>query len=198
MRRASPPRRRRSSSRIPTASSSSTSPGRRPTSGSGDATTRSSPSPPPSHRPPGRGCWCARISIASASPRGCSASLSGTRRGTHSRACTRCSWMKPRARACARRGWLLRRDCQFHWSNRGYESFEAYLATFTAEKRKKARRERRRVEEAGRALRDAPRRGARRAPARSGLRTAPRHLPAPRTRALPDARLLQRDRPHAA
>jgi len=52
-------------------------------------------------------------------------------------------------RACTRRGWLLRRDCQFHWSNRGYGSFEAYLATFTAEKRKKARRERRRVEEAG-------------------------------------------------
>ncbi|MBV8341771.1 MAG: N-acetyltransferase [Gammaproteobacteria bacterium] len=51
--------------------------------------------------------------------------------------------------ACARRGWLLRRDCQFHWSNRGYGSFEEYLATFTAEKRKKARRERRRVTEAG-------------------------------------------------
>jgi uncharacterized protein len=51
--------------------------------------------------------------------------------------------------ACARRGWLLRRDCQFHWSNRGYTSFEHYLTTFTAEKRKKARRERRRVEEAG-------------------------------------------------
>jgi uncharacterized protein len=51
--------------------------------------------------------------------------------------------------ACARRGWLLRRDCQFHWTNRGYTSFEDYLATFTAEKRKKARRERRRVEEAG-------------------------------------------------
>jgi predicted N-acyltransferase len=51
--------------------------------------------------------------------------------------------------ACARRGWLLRRDCQFHWSNRGYTSFEQYLATFTAEKRKKARRERRRVTEAG-------------------------------------------------
>jgi predicted N-acyltransferase len=51
--------------------------------------------------------------------------------------------------ACARRGWLLRRDCQFHWSNRGYPSFEQYLATFTAEKRKKARRERRRVAEAG-------------------------------------------------
>ena len=51
--------------------------------------------------------------------------------------------------ACGRRGWLLRRDCQFHWSNRGYTSFEHYLTTFTAEKRKKARRERRRVEEAG-------------------------------------------------
>jgi len=51
--------------------------------------------------------------------------------------------------ACARRGWLLRRDCQFHWCNRGYGSFEDYLASFTAEKRKKARRERRRVAEAG-------------------------------------------------
>lgn len=51
--------------------------------------------------------------------------------------------------ACAQRGWLLRRDCQFHWSNRGYASFEDYLATFTADKRKKARRERRRVAEAG-------------------------------------------------
>jgi len=51
--------------------------------------------------------------------------------------------------ACARRGWLLRRDCQFHWTNRGYTSFEDYLGTFTAEKRKKARRERRRVQDAG-------------------------------------------------
>jgi predicted N-acyltransferase len=51
--------------------------------------------------------------------------------------------------ACARRGWLLRRDCQFHWTNHGYQSFEDYLGTFTAEKRKKARRERRRVAEAG-------------------------------------------------
>lgn len=46
-------------------------------------------------------------------------------------------------------GWLLRRDCQFHWHNQGYADFEAYLATFTAEKRKKTRRERRRCEEAG-------------------------------------------------
>ena len=51
--------------------------------------------------------------------------------------------------ACAASGWLLRRDCQFHWHNRGYQSFEQYLATFTAEKRKKAHRERRRVAEAG-------------------------------------------------
>jgi predicted N-acyltransferase len=46
-------------------------------------------------------------------------------------------------------GLILRRDCQFHWFNHGYESFDAFLATFTAEKRKKAKRERRRVAEAG-------------------------------------------------
>ena len=52
-------------------------------------------------------------------------------------------------RALQSAGWLLRRDCQFHWTNHHYPSFEAYLETFTAEKRKKARRERRRVAEAG-------------------------------------------------
>jgi predicted N-acyltransferase len=49
----------------------------------------------------------------------------------------------------AREGWLMRRDCQFHWRNRGYACFEDFLAGFTAEKRKKARRERRRVVEGG-------------------------------------------------
>ncbi len=44
---------------------------------------------------------------------------------------------------------IERRDCQFHWYNQGYASFDAFLATFTAEKRKKAKRERRRVAEAG-------------------------------------------------
>ena len=56
---------------------------------------------------------------------------------------------EPARRACAAQGWLLRRDCQFHWINRGYASFEDYLASFTAEKRKKTRRERRRVAESG-------------------------------------------------
>jgi len=51
--------------------------------------------------------------------------------------------------ACIAAGWLARRDCQFHWTNRHYASFDAYLQSFTAEKRKKARRERRRVAESG-------------------------------------------------
>jgi uncharacterized protein len=51
--------------------------------------------------------------------------------------------------AARRAGLIERRDCQFHWFNRDYESFDAFLATFTAEKRKKAKRERRRVAEAG-------------------------------------------------
>ncbi len=46
-------------------------------------------------------------------------------------------------------GFLARKDCQFHWTNRGYADFDAFLGEFTAEKRKKARRERRRVAEAG-------------------------------------------------
>jgi len=46
-------------------------------------------------------------------------------------------------------GLLLRRDCQFHWHNRDYRNFEHFLEHFTAEKRKKARRERRRLHESG-------------------------------------------------
>jgi predicted N-acyltransferase len=42
-----------------------------------------------------------------------------------------------------------RLDCQFHWRNEGYRSFDDFLAGFTAEKRKKLRRERRRVAESG-------------------------------------------------
>jgi predicted N-acyltransferase len=47
------------------------------------------------------------------------------------------------------RGLHGRIDCQFHWENRGYADFDGFLGTFTADKRKKAKRERRRVAEAG-------------------------------------------------
>jgi predicted N-acyltransferase len=46
-------------------------------------------------------------------------------------------------------GFLIRKDCQFHWQNRDYEDFDGFLETFTSAKRKKARRDRRRVAEAG-------------------------------------------------
>ncbi len=42
-------------------------------------------------------------------------------------------------------GWLIRTQCQFHWFNRKYQSMDDFLASFRADKRKKARRERRRV-----------------------------------------------------
>lgn len=44
-------------------------------------------------------------------------------------------------------GLKLRKDCQFHWHNRGYRSFEQFLENFSSRKRKKARRDRRRMEE---------------------------------------------------
>jgi predicted N-acyltransferase len=46
-------------------------------------------------------------------------------------------------------GWLARRDVQFHWVNQGYRDFDHYLESFTADKRKKIKRERRRVSEEG-------------------------------------------------
>lgn len=46
-------------------------------------------------------------------------------------------------------GYLGRRDVQFHWRNRGYADFEAFLADFASSKRKQARKERRRAEELG-------------------------------------------------
>ena len=46
-------------------------------------------------------------------------------------------------------GLKTRQDCQFHWSNRGYRSFDDFLATFTSSKRKKVRRDRRHVSEQG-------------------------------------------------
>ncbi|MDJ0939946.1 MAG: GNAT family N-acetyltransferase [Woeseiaceae bacterium] len=46
-------------------------------------------------------------------------------------------------------GLKIRKDCQFHWHNRDYADFDEFLATFSSAKRKKARRDRRRVSEAG-------------------------------------------------
>ena len=53
-------------------------------------------------------------------------------------------------------GLMRRTGCQFHWSNPGYGSFDEFLGTFTAEKRKKVKRERRRVQEAGIRIRLVP------------------------------------------
>jgi predicted N-acyltransferase len=46
-------------------------------------------------------------------------------------------------------GYAIRLGCQYHWHNRGYRDFDHFLDGFSAEKRKKVRRERRRVQEAG-------------------------------------------------
>ena len=46
-------------------------------------------------------------------------------------------------------GLHLRKDCQFHWHNDNYTSFDDFLASFSSSKRKKARRDRRKVAEAG-------------------------------------------------
>jgi len=53
----------------------------------------------------------------------------------------------------AQQGFLLRKDCQFHWHNHGFRTFDEFMATFRSEKRKKALRERRRVQESGVAFR---------------------------------------------
>lgn len=39
-------------------------------------------------------------------------------------------------------GWLVRMDTQFHWLNRGYEEFDAFLASLSSRKRKAIRKER--------------------------------------------------------
>lgn len=46
-------------------------------------------------------------------------------------------------------GLHIRKDCQFHWHNNGYGNFDDFLATFNSAKRKKIKRDRRRVAEAG-------------------------------------------------
>ena len=46
-----------------------------------------------------------------------------------------------------RAGWLLRSDIQFHWHNRGYASFEDFLAGLSSRKRKDLRKERARAQQ---------------------------------------------------
>jgi len=46
-------------------------------------------------------------------------------------------------------GLLERKGCQFHWNNDGYADFEDFLSRFSSAKRKKVKRERRRIAEAG-------------------------------------------------
>lgn len=45
--------------------------------------------------------------------------------------------------------WLARSDVQFHWHNRGYADFDAFLAALTAKKRKNIRHERAHAQAAG-------------------------------------------------
>jgi Uncharacterized protein conserved in bacteria len=49
-------------------------------------------------------------------------------------------------------GWLARSDVQFHWHNRGYRHFPAFLATLNHKKRKNILRERSRVAASGLAI----------------------------------------------
>ena len=46
------------------------------------------------------------------------------------------------AAECERRGWLIRDGVQYHWFNRGYASFDDFLATLSSRKRKTLRKER--------------------------------------------------------
>ena len=57
------------------------------------------------------------------------------------------------AKLLADAGCMLRRSVQFHWTNRGYADFDAFLATLSHDKRKKIKQERRKVREAGVTLR---------------------------------------------
>ena len=46
------------------------------------------------------------------------------------------------AAECERRGWLIRHGIQYHWFNRGYASFDDFLAALSSRKRKTIRKER--------------------------------------------------------
>jgi len=45
-------------------------------------------------------------------------------------------------------GWLLRSDLQFHWENKGYADFDAFLASLSSRKRRTLRKERAKAQDA--------------------------------------------------
>ena len=53
------------------------------------------------------------------------------------------------AALCERAGCAMRAGVQFRWTNEGYGDFDAFLASFSHDKRKKVKQDRRRVAEAG-------------------------------------------------
>ena len=153
---------------IPGANSYSTSPGRRPISARGSTITRGYAAPCHSRRPPARGCWCRNRMLAGRRTLIGAARELDARAGCLVAACAVSgSWRITRSSRAA--GLMPRLDCQFHWRNDGYGTFEDFLAGFTAEKRKKLRRERRRVAEAGITHQDTAWRGTRRGTDRDGI-----------------------------
>lgn len=50
-------------------------------------------------------------------------------------------------------GWSVREDCQFHWHNHDYNTFDEFLSRLKRKKRKNIRQQRRKVSEAGITLR---------------------------------------------
>jgi predicted N-acyltransferase len=53
------------------------------------------------------------------------------------------------AALCRQASMIERTGVQFHWTNAGYADFDAFLATFSHDKRKKVKQDRRKVREAG-------------------------------------------------
>jgi predicted N-acyltransferase len=53
------------------------------------------------------------------------------------------------AAVCERAGMIMRTGVQFHWNDAGYGDFDGFLASFSHDKRKKVKQDRRRVRESG-------------------------------------------------
>ena len=142
--------------RIPAASSCSTSPGRGPYERGGRALLPEADVRGSVHA---RDRTAAAVRARARAARGQRAAARGARTCTAapraSRECTRCFSTSRRARPARERGWLLRRDCQFQWSNRGYASFEDYLQPSPRTSARRRGASAAGCDEAGRALRDA-------------------------------------------